>query len=49
MGQYLGALNDEPTQIEEFNIENFQGGLECNVEEVRQKTRIKERMIYNKL
>ncbi|ALC46083.1 foxo, partial [Drosophila busckii] len=32
-GQCLEALNNESQQIDEFNLENFHGGLECNVEE----------------
>lgn len=34
MGQFIEALNNQQTQIEEFNLDTFQGGLECNVEEV---------------
>ncbi|XP_030370018.1 forkhead box protein O isoform X2 [Scaptodrosophila lebanonensis] len=36
-GQCLEALNNEAQQIDEFNLENFQGGLECNVEELLQQ------------
>ncbi|TMW40045.1 hypothetical protein DOY81_014875, partial [Sarcophaga bullata] len=37
IGQYMGALNNETAPIDEFNIENFQGGLECNIEELMQQ------------
>lgn len=35
MGQFMEALNN-PTNLEDlgFNIDGFQGGLECNVDEV---------------
>ncbi|KAI9580563.1 hypothetical protein GQX74_012644 [Glossina fuscipes] len=33
IGQCMEALNNE-TPIVEFNIDNFQGGLECNIEEI---------------
>ncbi|XP_037891722.1 forkhead box protein O [Glossina fuscipes] len=35
IGQCMEALNNE-TPIVEFNIDNFQGGLECNIEELMQ-------------
>lgn len=37
MGQFMEALNN-PTNLEDlgFNIDGFQGGLECNVEEVNE-------------
>ncbi|CAD7090410.1 unnamed protein product [Hermetia illucens] len=37
MGQFIEALNNQQTQIEEFNLDTFQGGLECNVEELIQQ------------
>lgn len=35
MGQFMEALNN-PSNLEDlgFNIDGFQGGLECNVDEV---------------
>ena len=36
IGQCMEALNNQ-TQIDDFNIENFHGGLECNLEEVSTK------------
>lgn len=37
MGQFMEALNN-PTNLEDlgFNIDGFQGGLECNVDEVNE-------------
>lgn len=35
----MEALNNQ-TQIDEFNIESFHGGLECNIEEVTFITKI---------
>lgn len=36
MGQVIEALNSQP-QIDEFNLDSFHGGLECNVEELIQQ------------
>lgn len=33
MGQFMEALNNQ-TNLDDLNLNSFQGGLECNVDEV---------------
>lgn len=49
MGQFMEALNN-PTNLEDlgFNIDGFQGGLECNVEEVNDFFLVQLKIIFLK-
>lgn len=42
MGQFMEALNSQPNLDDlSLSLESFQGGLDCNVDEVRKKERKK--------
>ena len=45
MGQFMEALNNQPNLDDlSLSLESFQGGLDCNVDEVR-----KRKETYNKI